>query len=79
MIRYVVQLELRIQGRWVAVERYDNAHGFCHWDTIHADGTTDKTPVYFGDAAETFTRAITALQTDWPAHRARYLAELRHD
>ncbi|MGH7128903.1 MAG: DUF7718 family protein, partial [Planctomycetaceae bacterium] len=55
--------------------RYDNAHAFCHRDAIHADGAQEKTPVYFGDANETFTQAIDDLQANWEAHRARFLRE----
>lgn len=50
ILDYTVQLEIRYQDCWQPVVRYDNAHGFCHFDTIHADGTQDKTPVYRGDA-----------------------------
>jgi hypothetical protein len=58
------------------VVRYDNAHGFCHRDTLHPDGTQDKTPVFVGDVNATFTHAIAELRGDWEAHRARFLGEI---
>jgi hypothetical protein len=62
IVHYTVQLEIQRSRQWHAVVRYDNAHGFCHRDTIHADGTQEKTAVYYGNANETFTRAIADLQ-----------------
>ena len=76
IVRYTVQLEIYHARRWQAVVRYDTAHGFCHRDTIHADGSQDKSPVFFGDANETFTRAIEDMRENWDAHRARYLREV---
>ena len=76
IVQYTVQLEILHADRWQPVVRYDNAHGFCHRDTIHADGTQDKTPVYYGDANDTFTRAIDELRENWQAHRARFLREI---
>ncbi len=77
IVQYTVQLEVRYSEQWQPVVRYDNAHGFCHRDTIHADGSQDKTPVYYGNANDTFTRAIDDLHTNWQAHRARFLREVR--
>lgn len=75
IIQYTAQLEIRHGDHWQPVVRYDNAHGFCHRDTIHADGTREKTPVYSGDANETFTYAIADLRSNWQAQRARFLQE----
>ena len=76
IVQYTVQIEIMHNSQWFPVVRYDNAHGFCHRDTIHFNGTQDKTPVYYGDANDTFTNAIAELQADWPMHRARFLREI---
>ena len=55
ILEYTVQLELWHMQTWKPVVRYDNAHGFCHCDTIHPDGSQDKTPIYRGDANTNFT------------------------
>lgn len=78
IVQYTVQLEIRIEEQWRPVVRYDNAHGFCHRDTIHFDGTQDKTPVYYGTANETFTQAIEDLRTNWETHRIRYHQEIEN-
>jgi hypothetical protein len=75
VLKFTVQLEALREGRWHPIVRYDNAHGFCHRDTIHADGTQDKTAVFVGDINATFTYAIDDLKANWPAYHARYLQE----
>lgn len=74
--KFTVQLEIKHQSAWIAVVRYDNAHGFCHRDTLHANGSQDKTAVFVGDINETFTYAIETLRAEWEAHRDRYLGEI---
>ncbi len=71
--RITVQLEIRYAARWLAVARYDNAHGFCHRDDLHPDGSQDKTRVFIGDVNETFTYAIDELRANWQSFRDRYL------
>ena len=79
IVQYTVQLEIHHSGRWQHVVRYDNAHGFCHRDTIHPDGSQEKTPVYYGNANDTFTHAIGDLRDNWQSHWARFLREIEHD
>jgi hypothetical protein len=76
IVQFTVQIEVFYAGHWRPVVRYDNAHGFCHRDTIHADGTQEKYPIYYGDMNATFTRAIDELRGNWPAHCARFLREI---
>ena len=54
ILRFTVQLEILHSESWIPVVRYDNAHGFCHRDTLNPDGTQDKTGVFAGDLNETF-------------------------
>jgi hypothetical protein len=75
--RFTVQLEISVGKDWVPIVRYDNAHGFCHRDTLHPDGTQDKTLVFVGDVNATFTFAIDDLRAHWEAHRAHFLGEIR--
>jgi hypothetical protein len=76
MLAYTVQLEIWQQQQWRRVVRYDNAHGFCHRDTIHPDGSQDKMPIYRGDINSNFTWAIKEIRANWQAHRARFLEEI---
>jgi hypothetical protein len=72
-----VQLEVLLAGEWSPVVRYDNAHGFCHRDVLHPDGSQEKTPVFAGDVNDTFTFAIEELRVNWEAHRTRFLGEIK--
>ncbi len=76
ILDYTVQLEIKRNATWEPIARYDNAHGFCHRDTIHPDGTQDKTAIYWGDTNLNFTRAISEFRSNWESERARYLSEV---
>ena len=71
VLRFTVQLEIAHEGTWIAAVRYDNAHGFCHRDTLHPDGTQDKIGIAAQDVNQAFTYAIDDLRANWEAHRAR--------
>ena len=75
--QFTVQLEMNYKGNWAPLVRYDNAHGFCHRDTIHANGTQEKLAVYWGNLNETFTYAIEDIKRNWQVHRERYLREIQ--
>jgi hypothetical protein len=77
IMQYTVQLEALHQGTWHPVVRFDNAHGFCHRDDIHPDGTQEKTAMFVGDANDTFTRAVKEVQATWEIHRNRFIRELQ--
>lgn len=72
--QFVVQLEIRHGEDWLPVVRYDNAHGFCHRDTLHPDGSQDKTRVFMGDLNETF--AVEELRANWESYRDRYFGDM---
>jgi hypothetical protein len=76
IVQYTVQLELFHDGTWKPVVRYDNAHGFCHRDMLHPDGTQEKTRMFVGTANDTFTVAIKQAQTHWEAEVSRFLGEI---
>jgi len=77
LLDYTVQLELWHANAWTGIVRYDNAHGFCHRDTIHADGSQEKMPIYRGDASFNFTWAIKELRLNWQSEVDRFLAEVK--
>jgi hypothetical protein len=70
--QFLAQLEISLENDWVGVVRYDNAHGFCHRDILHPDGTQEKTRLFRADTNEIFTYAVEELKTNWQSHRARY-------
>ena len=64
LLKFTVQLEALWQGKWQAMVRYDNAHGFCHRDTLHPHGSQDKTAVFVGDVNAAFTYGIEDLKAN---------------
>ena len=77
IVQYTVQLELYFRGGWQPVVRFDNAHGFCHRDTIHPDGTQYKTAVFVGTPNDSFTRAIKEAQDNWQSQVDCFLKEVQ--
>ncbi len=66
IVLFVVQLEFLRADSWVAVVRYDTAHGFAHRDRYKADGSVshhEGLPVTeFKDA---LTHAIRDIKLNW--------------
>lgn len=80
VVRFAVQLEVCLHGRWHAVHRYDTAHGFAHCDILHPDGRVDKLPLAFHDHNEALTFAEADLRAQWTLYVKRYVDEARrHD
>ena len=73
-MRFVVQLEVLVEGQWRPAVRYDTAHGFAHCDWYRRDGSCEKI-----DLGMSFADALTYAQRDlrenWEAHRRRLLGE----
>lgn len=60
IIRFVVQLECQFDDneKWVAVVRYDTAHGYAHRDTMRPYHREEKTRMSVQDYNEAFTMAM---------------------
>ena len=53
MTDVLIQLELRLDGEWRPVVRYDNAHDFAHRDVLDPKGNqVGKSPLKLGSLAE---------------------------
>lgn len=68
----LVQYEAEINGEWVAIVRYDMAHGYLHRDLMHPDGTREKRAIHHTSLADALTRALDYVQTHWEFYRAIY-------
>jgi len=71
-IRFVVQLEVFLDGRWRPVVRYDSVHGFSHVDWYKRSGESRKEPLYFS-FAEALTVADVDILERWETYRDRFL------
>lgn len=79
IIRFVVQYETYIKGKWRNIVRYDTAHGFTHKDIMHPDGLVDKQPLPFTDFNMAFTFAIQDLKISWKWYKLAYEKELKNE
>ncbi|MCL4823212.1 MAG: hypothetical protein KJZ57_03235 [Anaerolineales bacterium] len=60
IIHFVAQLECQFDDdeTWIAVVRYDTAHGYAHRDTMHPHQREEKTRMTMQDYNEAFTMAV---------------------
>ena len=72
ILRFVVQFECRFEGEWVAVVRYDTAHGFAHCDRLHPYRDAIKTVMTTQDYNDALTFAIRDLTENWRNYRIKY-------
>ena len=76
MLKFVVQLEVCVRGRWHPVVRYDTVHDFVHRDYLHANGRIDKTPVFIDDYNKALIFAQEDLKINWKLYRRQFLEEV---
>ena len=78
VLSFVVQLECDFEeGEWIAIIRYDTAHGFAHRDKIHPQRETQKTKIPVRSYKEGLNFAIDDLESNWREYRRRYEEWLR--
>lgn len=77
IIRFRIQYEARIDGRWQPIVRYDTAHGHPHKDVLHPDGSQDKVEFYGYSEAEVLTLGERDIKANWRRYRAKYEQEMK--
>ena len=76
IVRFRIQYEALILGKWRAIIRYDTAHGIPHKDILHPNGEQTKVMYSGYDNAVVLTLGQLDIVDNWLAHRARYETEL---
>src|SRR3990167_7206681 len=81
VVSFSVQLEVRHPrtGGWIAIVRYDTAHGVAHRDRLHANGTGEKMPLPIEDYNQALNYAETDLEEHWRVYHRQFLEELEHE
>jgi len=76
VVEFRVQLEVLINGEWMAVVRYDTAHGKPHRDILHPNG--DQTKEWFEgySLAEVLTIGKNDIMENWSSYRNRFMKEM---
>ncbi len=77
VVDIVVQYETLIEGKWVAVVRYDCSHGFLHRDVMHPNGSKDKQVIEFDNLEMALTYAEQDFKDRWEFYKNRYLKKLK--
>ena len=74
ILRFVVQLECLFaeDGEWIAVVRYDTAHGYAHRDIMHPHKKEEKTKMSVKDYNEAYTIAMDDVVEKRYDYRRRY-------
>ncbi len=74
ILRFVVQLECLFveDGEWVAVVRYDTAHGYAHRDIMHPTKKEEKMEMSVQDYNDAFTIAMDDVVEKRYDYRRRY-------
>jgi hypothetical protein len=74
IVRFIVQLECQFaeDGVWIAVVRYDTAHGYAHRDTMHPFKREEKERMAMQDYNDAFTLAMADIVDKRHDYRRRY-------
>ncbi len=72
VIEFMVQLEVKVEGSWRPVIRYDCAHGYAHRDCYNLAGEQKKEELVLS-VEETLTLADKDIRRRWRTYRARFL------
>jgi hypothetical protein len=76
VIRFLVQYEAFIEGKWREIVRYDSAHGHPHRDILHPDGSQTKEYFPGWSNAEVLTYGQEDIRKRWRDYRREYEREM---
>ncbi|MBI3801274.1 MAG: hypothetical protein HY268_30420 [Deltaproteobacteria bacterium] len=77
IVRFVVQYETFLAGKWVPVVRYDTAHGFAHKDILSPSGETEKKVTVPYSYNEALTNAEVDVKLNWHRYREEFLQKVK--
>lgn len=77
IIDLVIQYEALISGKWMAVVRYDCAHGFFHRDLLHPNGDKEKKVIDAPDLKYAFTFARQDLEDRWEWYKEQFIKKIK--
>jgi hypothetical protein len=73
----VFQYEAMVNEKWVAIVRYDCAHGFFHRDLLHPNGDKEKKVLDVPNLKYAFSFAKQDLEDKWEWYKEQYLKKLK--
>ena len=76
IIRFRIQYEALIGGKWRTIVRYDTAHGRPQKDLLHSDDPQDKYEFYGYSREEVLTLGERDIKANWERYRVAYEQEM---
>ena len=77
IIEFRIQLEILIGDDWIAVVRYDTAHGKPHRDILHPNSEQTKDWFEGYSIAEVLTIGQKDIMDNWMAYRNQFIKEMK--
>ncbi len=77
VVKFSVQHETLIDGRWRKVVRYDNAHDGPHRHTFHPDDSERRVVMAKSNDNDAFTMAQDDVKRNFKKLRERYIMSIR--
>jgi len=74
---FSVQYEALIDNEWVAIVRYDSAHGRAHKDILHPFEREMKEEFYGQSFADVLTMGERDIKTNWKKYRDEYESKMK--
>jgi tetrahydrodipicolinate N-succinyltransferase len=71
------QYETLIDDQWVAIVRYDCAHGFFHRDVLFPNGDKEKQSIEMDSLKSASKYAEQDLKDRWEWYRERYIKKMK--
>jgi len=75
IVRFTIQYETLVGGRWLAVVRYDCAHGAAHKDVLDIHGREEKHLLGVSDLREAAAIADADIRSNWQRYKQRFLGK----
>ncbi len=72
---FVVQYETFSKDEWVAIVRYDLAHGFFHRDVMTPQGEKEKQSINITNLEDALNYAQQDLKDRWEIYKERFLKQ----
>ena len=76
LIDVLYQYESLINNNWVAIVRYDCAHGFFHRDVLMPNGDKEKKSIEIDSLKNASKYAEQDLKDRWEWYKERYIKKL---
>ena len=73
----LLQYESLLNNKWIAIIRYDCAHGYFHRDILHPSGNKEKQTIVIQDLENALLYAEQDIKDRWKFYKQRYLKKTK--